>query len=214
MFESHVDLSDITAADRDREQKVLSRCLAALAIYLQTGCTEKEAADAVWDGGDDNGVDAAYFDTGASRVLFVQAKWINRGAGEPEAKEIGVFVKGVRDAIEQDDTGFHPRLHARFADIALRLGTPGVRVHLVVICTGASELASHGVSVLDGFVGELNGDDPEPIASSEVIGLSEVYDGLASDPSQATLPIDATILEWSFVASPYPAYLESSTAYN
>jgi hypothetical protein len=185
---------------------VLSRCLAALAIYLRTGCTEKEAAGAVWDGADDNGVDAAYFDTAAAQVLFVQAKWINKGSGEPEAKEIGSFVKGVRDAIEQDDTNFHPRLHARFADVSLRLATPGNRVHLVVICTGSSHLAHHGSSVLDGFVSELNGDDPEPMATSEVVGLSEVYDGLASDPSQANVAIDATILEWSFVAAPYPAY--------
>jgi hypothetical protein len=206
MFESHLDLSDLGSADPERDQKVLSRCLAALAIYLQTGCGEKEAAESVWDGGDDNGIDAAYFDTGASQVLFVQAKWINKGSGEPEAKDIGAFAKGVRDVIEQDDTGFHKRLHARFADIALRLGTPGTRVHLLVICTGASQLASHGDSVLQGLLKDLNGDDPEPIASSEVIGLSEVYDGLASDSSQTNLPLDATILEWSFVASPYPAY--------
>jgi AIPR protein len=206
MFETYLDLSDLSATDAEREQKVLSRCLAALAIYLQAGCTEKEAAGAVWDGGDDNGIDAAYFDTSESRVLFAQAKWINQGSGEPEAKEIGAFVKGVRDAIEQDDTNFHPRLQARFADIALRLGTPGVRVHLVVICTGASHLARHGDAVLQGFLDELNGEDPDPIASSEIVGLSEVYDGLASDPSQTMVPLDATILEWSFVASPYQAY--------
>jgi hypothetical protein len=206
MFEGNLDLSDIGASDPDRDPKILSRCLAALAIYLQTGCTEKEAAAAVWDGGGDNGIDAAYFDTSASRVVFVQAKWINKGAGEPEAKEIGAFVKGVRDAIEQDDTNFHSRLHARFADIALRLGTPGTLVHLVVISTGASHLAQPGDSVLQDFLKELNGDDPEPIASSEVVGLSEVYDGLASDPSQATVPLDATILEWSYVPSPFPAY--------
>jgi hypothetical protein len=206
MFEAHLDLTDIGTTDSDREQKLLSRCLAAVAIYLQTGCTEKEAAGAVWDGGDDNGIDAAYFDASESRVLFAQAKWINKGTGEPEAKEIGAFVKGVRDAIEQDDTGFHHRLQARFADIALRLGTPGTRVHIVVICTGASQLSHHGDSVLQGFLTELNGDDPEPIASSEILGLSEVYEGLASDPYQTTVPLDATILEWSFVASPYPAY--------
>ncbi|MBZ5629897.1 MAG: hypothetical protein LAO06_13640, partial [Acidobacteriia bacterium] len=97
MFEPHLDLSDIGDTDAEREPKILSRCLAALAVCLQTGCTEKEAAAAVWDGGDDNGIDAAYFDTSASRVLFVQAKWISKGAGEPEAKEIGAFVKGVRD---------------------------------------------------------------------------------------------------------------------
>jgi hypothetical protein len=60
MFEAHLDLRDLSATDPDREQKVLSRCLAAVAIYLQTGCTEKEAAEAVWDGGDDNGIDARF----------------------------------------------------------------------------------------------------------------------------------------------------------
>jgi hypothetical protein len=139
-------------------------------------------------------------------VIFVQSKWIYKGTGEPEAKEIGAFVKGVRDAIEQDDTNFHSRLKARFADIALRLGTPGVRVHLIVVSTGASYLAQHGESVLQDFLKELNGDDPEPIASTETLGLAEVYDGLASDPSQATVPLDATILEWSYVPSPFPAY--------
>jgi hypothetical protein len=88
MFEAYLDLSDLKATDQEREQKVLSRWLAALAIYLQTGCAEKEAAESVWDGSDDNGIDAAYFDTGTSQVLFVQAKWINKGTGEPEAKEI------------------------------------------------------------------------------------------------------------------------------
>jgi len=206
MFEAHLDLSDVGATDTERESKILSRCLAALAVYLQTGCTEKEAAAAVWDGSDDNGIDAAYFDTSDSRVIFVQSKWIYKGTGEPEAKEIGSFVKGVRDAIEQDDTNFHSRLKARFADVALRLGTPGVRVHLIVVSTGASHLAQHGEAVLQDFLRELNGDDPEPIASTETLGLAEVYDGLASDPSQATVPLDATILEWSYVPSPFPAY--------
>jgi len=206
MFEPHLDLGDLKPNDAEREQKVLSRCLAALTIYLQAGCTVKEAAESVWDGADDNGIDAAYFDPAMSRVVLTQAKWISKGSGEPEAKEIGSFTKGVRDVIEQDDTRFHPRLHAKFADLALRIGTPGVRVHLVVGSTGASTLASHGTSIIEGFLEDLNGDDPEPFASSEVIGLSEVYEGLASDPSQATVPLDATILEWSFVASPYPAY--------
>jgi hypothetical protein len=53
MFESHLDLSDIGTNDADRDSKILSRCLAALAIYLQSGCSEKEAAVAVWDGSDD-----------------------------------------------------------------------------------------------------------------------------------------------------------------
>ena len=206
MFEPHLDLADVPMHDLEREPKVLSRCLAALAVYLQTGCSEKEAAASVWDGSDDNGIDAAYFDAADSRVLFVQSKWITKGSGEPEAKEINTFVKGVKDAVEQDQSDFHARLQGRLSDVFLRLGMPGTFVHLVVVSTGASQLAKHGQSVIDGFLAELNGNDPDPIASAEVMGLSEVYSGLANDPLQGNVALDATILDWSFVAAPHPAY--------
>lgn len=206
MFEHLLDLSDVGATDPEREQKILSRGLAALAIYLETGCTEQEAAEAVWDGADDNGIDAAFYDASNQRVLFVQSKWINKGAGEPEAKDLSVFVQGVRDAIEQDSTAFHSRLQARFSDIALRTSTPGTSVELLVVSTGASTLAKHGSAVLDKFISELNGDDPDAIASKVVYGLSEVYSGLANDLSINNVAVDATILDWSYISAPYPAY--------
>ncbi len=206
MFEPHLDLQDISTTDKERDQKILSRCLAALAIYSQTGCTPKEAAEAVWDGSDDNGVDGAYFDQSDSRVIFVQSKWINKGTGEPEAKEIGTFVKGVGDAIEDDQANFHPRLQARLSDICLRLQTPGTSVHLVLASTGASTLAKPGRSIIDGFLEDLNGEDPEEIASAQIMGLSEVYGCLANDPFQGNLSVEATILEWSYVSTPYSAY--------
>jgi len=206
MFEAHLDLADIPAHDLEREPKVLTRCLAALAVYLQAGCNEKDAAAAVWDGSDDNGIDAAYFDPTESRVLFVQSKWINKGSGEPEAKEISAFINGVKDAIEHDHTNFHARLQGRLGDISLRLGMPGTSVHLVLVSTGASQIAHHGQAVINGFLEELNGNDPDPIATSEVMGLSEVYSGLANDPLQGNITLDATILEWSSIANPYLAY--------
>lgn len=206
IFESHLDVKDIGERDPEREQKILSRCLAAFAVYLTSGCTAKEAAESVWDGADDNGVDAAFFDASDKRVIFVQSKWINKGAGEPEAKDLSTFVKGVRDSIEQDSTNFHPRLHGRFSDIALRISTPGTSVELLVVSTGASTLARHGSAVLDDFILELNGDDPDAIASKSIIGLAEVYSGLANDLSQNNVEVEATILEWSYVPSPYPAY--------
>jgi hypothetical protein len=206
MFESHLDTSDIGEKDSDREQKILSRCLAALGVYLTSGCSEKEAAESVWDGSEDNGIDAAFFDASDKCVIFVQSKWISKGNGEPEAKELSTFVKGVRDAVEQDATNFHSRLQARFSDIALRIATPGTSVELIVISTGASTLAKHGNNLIDNFISELNGDDPDAIARKSIIGLAEVYSGLANDLSQNNVAIEATILEWSYVPSPYPAY--------
>ncbi|AUX48889.1 hypothetical protein SOCE26_104320 [Sorangium cellulosum] len=206
MFEPHLDLSDVSTDDPEREPKILTRCLAALAIHLESGCSPEDAARAVWDGPDDNGIDAAYFDASDSRVLFVQSKWINAGAGEPAAADIGTFLKGVKDSIEHEHTDFHARLQTRLNDIALRLNTPGTFVHTVLISTGASKLARHGQSRIDKFLYDLNGDDPEPIASARVLGLSEVYSGLTADSSQVGVTLDAMLLEWSYIASPYPAY--------
>jgi AIPR protein len=139
-------------------------------------------------------------------VIFAQAKWINKGSGEPDAAEIGTFVKGVKDAVEQERTNFHSRLHARLTDIFLRLGNPGTSVHMVVITTGASHLAKHAMANIGALLEELNGNDPEPIASAGVLGLAEVYSSLANDPLQGNLSLDATVLDWSYIASPNAAY--------
>lgn len=206
IFEQYLDLADISPSDVERDAKVLTRCLAALAVYHQTGCGVQEAANSVWDGSDDNGIDAAYFDATEQRVILVQSKWINKGSGEPEAKEISTFVKGVRDIVEQDYTDFDSRLHARLSEIGRRIATPGTSVHLILISTGASSLAKHGQSVLTKCLRELNGTDTDPIASQEVMGLAEVYGSLANDPMNENVTVDANILEWSYVAAPYPAY--------
>jgi len=206
MFEAHLDLNDVAPYDPEREFKVLTRCLAAFAIYMQTGCSLKDAAAAVWDGADDNGIDAAMFDPADSCVTFVQSKWIQKGAGEPEAKDLGAFAKGVKDAIEQDITNFHPRLSTKFNDIATRLATPGTSVHVVVISTGVSTIAKHGQAVISGLLQELNGDDPTGIVTSEIMGLAEVYSGLANNPLEGNIALDANILEWTYVPTPYPAY--------
>jgi hypothetical protein len=205
-FEAHLDLSDVPAQDKEREPKILSRCLAALAVQITCACSDVDAAKSVWDGSDDNGIDAAYFDTAEARVVLVQSKWISKGLGEPEAKDIGAFTKGVWDIVEQDTTTFHPRLQGRLADIMLRMGTPGISAHVVVVSTGAQDLSQHGTAVLEKLLKELNGDDPNQIATAAVMGLDTVYNGLTSDAGAAHVSLDAQLFDWSYVPAPFPAY--------
>ncbi len=206
IFEEHIDKEDLSQTDPEFKYKVLTRCLAAFALYLQTGCTEKEAAAAVWDGSDDNGVDGVIFDTAESRVVIVQSKFIKKGGGEPDAADVATFIKGVKDLIEQNVDSFHPRLHTRIHEISARLNKPGTSVRIVLVSTGASKLSKHALRHITSLLTELNGEDPDPIADHEIMGLSEVYGGLVNDPYQGNLELEATILEWSYVASPYGAY--------
>ncbi|MBU0552233.1 AIPR family protein [Myxococcota bacterium] len=206
LFEPHLSLSDIGAADTERESKILSRCLAAFGIYHSTGCTAKEAAEAVWDGADDNGIDSAYFDAATATVVLAQAKFIQKGTGEPEAAEVGTFLHGVRDLVEQDGCNFHNRLQQQVNDVFQRIETPGTSLKVILISTGASTLARHARTQLDGLMRELNGSDPDPIASFEVFGLKEVYNALAADSIPGGISVEGTILEWSTITNPYRAY--------
>jgi len=206
LFESKLDLSDLGATDSERDVKILSRCLAAFAVYQHTACKPEDAAEAVWDGSDDNGLDAVYYDASSGQVVIVQSKWISKGSGEPEAKDVGTFVKGVSDIIESESTNFHARLQTRLGDISAHLNTPGTTVHLILVSTGASALSAPATSRITKIISDLNDSGSDPMASFEVLGINEVFERLAKDPSQSSFSLDATILDWSFVSTPYPAY--------
>ena len=207
LFAKHLDLTDIPETDMERETKILTRCLAAYATYIRTGCTEEDAARAVWDGPDDNGVDAVYHDASELRVIIVQSKWIHAGSGEPSAADIGVFANGVRDVVEQNAANFGQRLQLRLSEVGQAVMVPGATLEIVLVTTGSSEIARHGKANLERILKELNEPiDQEPIASSLVLGLEEVYKLLSTTAANAGISITANITEWSYVSQPYGAY--------
>jgi hypothetical protein len=213
-FADFLDTSDLKATDAERETKILTRCLAAMAVVHVTGCDPKLAAASVWDGEGDNGIDAAYYDPTSSQVVLVQSKWISKGSGEPEAKDIGVFADGVMAVVEQESDDFSLRLKQRFSDIAIRLNNVGTSINVVLISTGASHLAAPGAKKLEKILEVLNGSDPDAIASSQILGLNEVYKTLASEAAFGKIDIDTvTLTDWSLVADPYQAYFGISDGY-
>lgn len=209
LFERHLDLSDIGLADKERDAKVLSRCLAAYALVMTAGCTAEDAAKCVWDGTDDNGIDAAFVDPAENRVIISQSKWITAGSGEPSAADIAVFANGVKDIFEQEEDNFAVRLRSRLQAIGNALDVPGTTVEVILISTGASQIAKHGTANLDRLLQELNGqdvDETEALVSSNVIGLAEVYASLASDSSVEGINLEVSLLDWSKVSDPEVAY--------
>ncbi|WP_205838368.1 AIPR family protein [Labrenzia sp. PO1] len=206
-FESGLDLTGISETDPQRDVKILTRCLAAFAVYNATGCSNDEAANAVWDGSDDNGIDAAFFDPEERQVVVVQSKWIQSGSGEPEASAISNFADGVRDLVENAIDSFAERLHSKVGEISDALMQPGTTIQLIVVSTGSSDLALHGTRKLDRLVDELNDGEDDGIATSSILGMSEVFKGLASDANVGQIKLAATLLDWSRVTHPHKAYV-------
>lgn len=210
MFEEHLDLQDIGERDTERRTKILTRCLAAFAVYMQTGCSEKEAAKAVWDGSDDNGLDAVFYDVADKRVIVVQSKWIKAGSGEPDADDIATFANGVKDLVEENADHFADRLQKRFVEISQALNVPGATITIVLISTGSSSIAVHGTRNLDRILDELNGNgSDDPMATKVVLGLGEVFAKLASANTGDRIVLEGNLFEWSHIPTPYNAYVGS-----
>lgn len=207
MFESHLDLTGISQKDAQRDIKILTRCLAAFAIYSATGCSVEDAAISVWDGGDDNGIDAVYFDVDEKQVVIVQSKWIQSGSGEPEASAISTFADGIRDLIENAIDNFAQRLHEKVGHISNALMEPGTTIRIIVASTGASALAVHATRKLDKLTAELNDGEDDGIATFEVLGMAEIFNGLATDAHVGRINLTATLLDWSRVTHPQRAYV-------
>ncbi|WP_217372010.1 AIPR family protein [Ruegeria arenilitoris] len=206
VFENGIDRVGIKDTDPQKEVKILSRCLAAFGVYAATGCSHEEASASVWDGGDDNGIDAAFFDQAEKQVVLVQSKWIQSGSGEPEARDIGVFIDGIRDLIEANWDAFGDRLQQKAEAISNSLMIPGVTIKILLVSTGASQIALHGTAKVNKFLTELNDGEDEALASFEVMGMREVFDGLANQAKTGKIDLNATLLDWSRVSHPHKAY--------
>lgn len=62
MFSSHIDVNDLQKHKGEQLiDKIQSRCIAAYAVYWNSGCTIEEAGKSVTDCDKDNGIDAIYF---------------------------------------------------------------------------------------------------------------------------------------------------------
>jgi len=77
------------------EKNRLSRSLAAFAIEKLAEVTPAQAANAVVDGGNDNGIDAVHFDRPKNRLWLVQSK----AGGAPDMGENKKFCDGIRDLV-------------------------------------------------------------------------------------------------------------------
>ena len=95
LFASQIDMTDINPKDQEKENKMITRCLAAYAIYSVAECSIKDAALSVVDGGDDNGIDAIYYSPMYKRLFIVQSKFSKNGIGEPNSDDIAKFCRGV-----------------------------------------------------------------------------------------------------------------------
>jgi hypothetical protein len=209
MFELHVDATDMNVKDSEFEAKILTRCLAAYAVYCIGGADEKEAADSVVDGGDDNGIDAIYYSTNSKRMAIVQSKWSKKGVGEPDSGDVRKFKDGVVDLFNLEFDRFNEKIKKKQLLIEKALTDFDTKFDIVLIHTGNQMLSKHSQRVIDDLLEEMNetGDkNKEDILSFHQLNQGIIHSSLSNGVDGEPIDLEIGMSQWGKLDDPQSAY--------
>jgi len=208
LFSDKLESTDLNPNDSEKDQKMLTRALAAYAVYNHTACTPEEAAQSIVDGGDDNGLDAIYYSP-FKELILVQSKWIKNGSGEPDSSEIAKFCAGIEDLINLNFDRFNSKVAKRQTEITSAISSFDTKYVLVLAYTGDKGLAEHGKRKIEDLLNKLNdaGEGAvEDLVSFKKLDQGKIYTslskGLISDP----IDLEIGIHQWGKYGDPFAAY--------
>ncbi len=209
LFADKLDLSDLSPSDKEYDPKVLTRCLAAYAIYSIGGTSEADAAAAVVDGGEDNGIDAVYYSPVTKRMVIVQSKWKRDGNGEPESSETRKFKDGVFDLVNLNLDRFNAKVVKKQSVIEAALGEFDTKFDLVLIHTGSQSLSMHSQRVIDDLLNELNdaGDgENDDVVTFHHLNQATIHSSLASGLDGEPIDLEIGLSQWGKLEEPHLAF--------
>src|SRR5690606_41633589 len=100
VFTGHIDSSDVKGSGEQIENFFLTRAECAYAIMHHSHASVTQAAQAIVDGGDDNGIDGIFHDPTTKTLYIAQSKWIHDGIGEPSNGDVKKFISGIKDLFD------------------------------------------------------------------------------------------------------------------
>lgn len=136
---------------KQHEENRLSRSLAAFAIANLANITPPQAAHSIINGGDDNGIDAVYFDRVNNRLWLIQAKVGNA----PNMGDNKKFCDGIRDLVYKRFQKFNSSFSRLQHDVEDALDRNGLKIVGCNIYLDGS-LGTHVVNDLNQLKEELN----------------------------------------------------------
>lgn len=195
-----IDVSDLPLADQPGG--LITRGLAALAIISKTGCSFPDAANAIVDGGQDNGIDAIYFDTYTNAVYFVQSKWSDAGNKTIDEAAALKLTRGVQKLLDLDFDDFNDKVKSKKRIIGKITSDASVKIILCVAYNSINSLSDSVKSILDEYIGNVNGGID--IMHLSVASQPQIYDVA----SKARGPVDEDIVlrNWTKIDIGMPLY--------
>ena len=204
IFDGLIDMTDYDGRPQEeKDNKFLTRALAAYSIQHFADVDSVKAADAITDGFDDNGIDAIYYDDQTKILWIVQSKWINSGNGCPGVADTKKFVDGIRDLINTRWERFNEITNAKSAIITKALDDINTSIRFIMAYTG-QHLEAHPMRDITDLLAELN--VPSELAKFIPFNLQEIHKAVAGLAEAESIEFDLALTEWGQVTEPYRAY--------
>jgi hypothetical protein len=205
LFDGLIDMKDQdNAGPEQREDFFATRALAAYAIHMLSGATVEASAKSIVDGGNDNGIDAIFYDETSRRLYLVQSKWIKNGSGEPENGDVKKFVAGIHDLFNLQFDRFNANVQTLQSAIEKALDDPNTRFEVVLAYTGVNSLASPSRRDLEDLGREMN--DTSEVVFITVLSQSLLHNSLAASASGEPINLQIGLKEWGHKANPHEAF--------
>ena len=186
-------------SDDQHKKNRQSRSLAAFAIANLADITPTEAANAIINGENDNGIDAVYFDRIKKRLWLVQAK----AGNAPNMGDNKKFCDGIRDLVYKRFQKFNDGFARLQQDVEDALDTNGLRIVGCNVYLGES-LSSHVITDLNQLKTELNQFATRFEWRDLDIGITHGW----LTATQAIAPVDVTLTleNWHCLDQPRKAF--------
>jgi hypothetical protein len=196
------DLSGYDAVGR--EQRFLSRALAAEALRIVTGCDYETAGRGVIDGEKDQGIDAVAVGDGTAEVWLVQAKWSDAGTAKLPKADALAFADGVRLIDSRNFDPFNERMDEFVPRLDVVMGDARLRINLVIAVMGNPVLPEATVDVLERL--REDADKMGPILQYRVLGVADFHQRLRQDVAPKPVNVTAVMRNWLYKHTPFEAW--------
>lgn len=190
--------------DRGREQRLLSRALAADAVRFVTGCDHEAAGRAVIDGERDQGIDAIALGDDSRSVWLVQAKWSDVGTAKLPRDDALAFADGVRLVGNRDFEPFNERIEPFLARLDAALGDSRLQINLVIAVMGPAVLSDAATEIMERLRADANNNGP--LLEYRTLGIADFHRQVRRDVAPAPVEVTATMRTWLRRDTPFDAW--------
>jgi hypothetical protein len=211
-FGSLLDMSDQDRFSEDQHHQVfLSRGLAALASQIEHPCSDMIASRAVFDGQDDQGLDAiaVAIHLTQPRICLIQAKWSDRAKATFGEAEVHKMVEGLDLILDLQFSRFNRRFQPHVATLeqAFDIGTP--KITLVLALMRTEPVSTDVRKLIEKKIAQYN--QVEEMVDYKVIDLRDFHREILGDAAAPKIDTRVRLEGFGQETSPYKAMYGTMT---